>query len=84
MLLFTNNESNQERLYDKPNPAPYVRDGINDTEYFHGDNGAGLGASHQTGWTGVIARILQMIGSISAGDALNEDWAELLAYEDTD
>ena len=28
-------------------------------EYFHGDNGAGIGASHQTGWTGCIARIIQ-------------------------
>jgi hypothetical protein len=31
-------------------------------EYFHGDNGAGLGASHQTGWTGLIGKILQQIG----------------------
>jgi hypothetical protein len=29
-------------------------------EYFHGDNGAGLGASHQTGWTGLIARLIQL------------------------
>ena len=28
-------------------------------EYFHGDNGAGIGASHQTGWTGLIAKLLQ-------------------------
>ncbi|HVJ66764.1 MAG TPA: hypothetical protein VM510_02200, partial [Caulifigura sp.] len=35
-------------------------------EYFHGDNGAGLGASHQTGWTGVIARILDIFGTVSA------------------
>jgi hypothetical protein len=32
-------------------------------EYFHGDNGAGLGASHQTGWTGTIARLIQLMGS---------------------
>ena len=31
-------------------------------EYFHGDNGAGLGASHQTGWTGLVARLLQIEG----------------------
>jgi len=31
-------------------------------EFFHGDNGAGLGASHQTGWTGVIARLIQILG----------------------
>ena len=31
-------------------------------EYFHGDNGAGIGASHQTGWTGVVAKLLQQSG----------------------
>ena len=35
---------------------PHWRDHILFHEYFHGDNGAGLGASHQTGWTGMIAR----------------------------
>jgi hypothetical protein len=33
-------------------------------EYFHGDNGAGLGASHQTGWTGVVARLIQMFAQL--------------------
>jgi hypothetical protein len=36
--------------------------------YFHGDNGAGLGASHQTGWTGLIARLLDLFGRIEAKD----------------
>jgi hypothetical protein len=35
-------------------------------EYFHGDNGAGLGASHQTGWTGIIARGTQLFASTTA------------------
>ena len=39
-------------------------------EYFHGDNGAGLGASHQTGWTGVIARLLDLFGRLDASDVL--------------
>lgn len=39
-------------------------------EYFHGDNGAGLGASHQTGWTGVIAAVLDLFGRVSKADAL--------------
>jgi hypothetical protein len=39
---------------------PYWRDLILFYEYFHGDNGAGIGASHQTGWTGLIARLLQL------------------------
>jgi hypothetical protein len=35
-------------------------------EYFHGDNGAGLGASHQTGWTGVVARGMHMFATSTA------------------
>jgi hypothetical protein len=31
-------------------------------EYFHGDNGAGIGASHQTGWTALIAKLIQQYG----------------------
>ena len=44
---------------------PDWRDHIQFHEYFHGDNGAGLGASHQTGWTGLIARIVQVFASVS-------------------
>ena len=39
---------------------PYWRDLVLFYEYFHGDNGAGIGASHQTGWTGLIARLIQV------------------------
>jgi hypothetical protein len=45
---------------------PYWRDYILFYEYFHGDNGAGLGASHQTGWTGLIARLIQLYGLVDA------------------
>ena len=45
---------------------PYWRDYILFNEYFHGDNGAGLGASHQTGWTGVIARLIYLFGHLDA------------------
>ena len=38
---------------------PYFRDCLLFHEYFHGDNGSGLGAAHQTGWTGLIAKLLQ-------------------------
>ena len=41
-------------------------------EYFHGDNGAGLGASHQTGWTGVVARMTQLFGYLDAQTILRE------------
>ena len=41
---------------------PNWRDMILFYEYFHGDNGAGIGASHQTGWTGLVAKLLQQSG----------------------
>jgi hypothetical protein len=44
---------------------PYWKDYILFYEYFHGDNGAGLGASHQTGWTGLIARVLDLFARIT-------------------
>jgi hypothetical protein len=45
---------------------PYWRDLILFYEYFHGDNGAGLGASHQTGWTGTVAFMLDIFGRVDA------------------
>ena len=39
---------------------PHWRDCLSFYEYFHGDNGAGLGASHQTGWTGIVARMMHL------------------------
>jgi hypothetical protein len=44
------------------NKDPHWRDLILFYEYFHGDNGAGLGASHQTGWTGLVAKLLEQSG----------------------
>ena len=41
---------------------PHWRDLVPFYEYFHGDTGAGLGASHQTGWTGLVAKLLQQSG----------------------
>jgi hypothetical protein len=43
---------------------PHWRDCLLFYEYFHGDNGAGLGASHQTGWTGIIARIMHLFATV--------------------
>jgi hypothetical protein len=45
---------------------PHWNDCIQFYEYFHGDNGAGLGASHQTGWTGLIARVMHFFATTSA------------------
>jgi len=51
---------------------PHWKDYILFYEYFHGDNGAGLGASHQTGWTGIIARVMDLYARGSA-----EDWLKV-------
>jgi hypothetical protein len=45
---------------------PHWRDYILFYEYIHGDNGAGLGASHQTGWTGAVASLIQIFGMLDA------------------
>jgi len=52
---------------DKFQADPHWRDLILFYEYFHGDNGAGLGASHQTGWTGIIARAMHLFATTTAG-----------------
>jgi hypothetical protein len=41
---------------------PHWHDCILFYEYFHGDNGAGIGASHQTGWTGIVAKLIELFG----------------------
>ena len=49
---------------------PHWRDCIFFHEYFHGDNGAGIGASHQTGWSGCIANLIDIFRSVDAADVL--------------
>jgi Glycosyl hydrolase family 63 C-terminal domain len=58
---------------------PQWRDYIQFYEYFHGDNGAGLGASHQTGWTGVIARAMHLFATTSADQVL--ELGKMAAFE---
>ena len=52
---------------------PHWRDYVQFYEYFHGDTGAGLGASHQTGWTGIVARLLHLFATTSAEKQLSSD-----------
>jgi hypothetical protein len=47
---------------EKLQTDPHFRDHVLFYEYFHGDNGAGIGASHQTGWTGLVAKLIQQSG----------------------
>jgi hypothetical protein len=48
---------------------PHWRDYLVFSEYFHGDNGAGIGASHQTGWTGLVAKLIQQQGEQTAAES---------------
>ena len=71
--IFLKDEKGRRPVYGgtaKFQEDPHWRDYILFYEYFHGDNGAGLGASHQTGWTGVIARLLDIFGRLGADDVL--------------
>ena len=45
--------------FDKLGHDPHFRDHVLFHEYFHGDTGRGLGAEHQTGWTALVAKLLQ-------------------------
>jgi len=63
--IFLKDESGRRPVYggaEKFQTDPHWKDLILFYEYFHGDNGAGIGASHQTGWTGCVARIIQAGG----------------------
>jgi len=71
--IFTRNEQGRRPVYggtEKFQNDPYWRDYILSYEYFHGDNGAGLGASHQTGWTGLVAKLIQLYGLLDPKRAL--------------
>jgi hypothetical protein len=64
--IFLKDDSGQRPVYGatrKFQEDPHWQDLILFYEYFHGDNGAGLGASHQTGWTGVIARAMHLFAT---------------------
>jgi len=61
MRIFTKNEKGERPVngaYEKVQKDPHFKDHILFYEYFHGDNGSGLGAGHQTGWTGIIAELI--------------------------
>jgi hypothetical protein len=71
--LFLRDENGRRPVYggtEKFQSDPHWRDHILFYEYFHGDNGAGLGASHQTGWTGLVAKSIQLYGLLDSKRAL--------------
>jgi hypothetical protein len=71
--MFLRDESGRRPVFggvEKFQRDPYWRDHLLFYEYFHGDNGAGIGASHQTGWTGVVAMLMQLFGRTDAASFL--------------
>jgi hypothetical protein len=65
--IFLRNDSGQRPVYGstkKFQTDPHWKDYVLFYEYFHGDNGAGLGASHQTGWTGLVATMIELFGRL--------------------
>ena len=71
--IFLRDERGRRPVYgatEKFQSDPHFRDLILFYEYFHGDEGAGLGASHQTGWTGLVARLLQLFAVLTPQDSL--------------
>ena len=72
--IFLRDESGRRPVFggsDKFQNDPHFRDHVLFYEYFHGDNGAGLGASHQTGWTGIVAKLIQLFGYLTPELALS-------------
>jgi hypothetical protein len=80
--IFVRDETGKRPVYGgskKFQEDPHWKDYILFYEYFHGDNGAGLGASHQTGWTGLIARSLDLFARSSPEIMLQTAKDELIA-----
>jgi hypothetical protein len=72
--IFAKDEKGHRPVYgatEKFQTDPHWQDLILFFEYFHGDNGAGIGANHQTGWTGCIARSIQLAGFLNKDLVLN-------------
>jgi hypothetical protein len=72
--IFVRDKSGRRPVYggtEKFQTDPQWKDHILFYEYFHGDNGAGLGASHQTGWTGTVAKLIEIFGRLDGQQLLD-------------
>jgi hypothetical protein len=77
--IFLQDKSGRRPVYggtEKFQTDPFWKDYILFYEYFHGDNGAGLGASHQTGWTGLVAKLIEIFGRLDATQVLKAGKAD--------
>jgi len=82
--IFLRDERGRRAVYggtERFQTDPHWRDHILFYEYFHGDNGAGLGASHQTGWTGAVAGLIRLFGRVDAKKLLAAGKAAVFVRE---
>ena len=82
--IFLRDKSGRRPVYggtEKFQADPQWKDYILFYEYFHGDNGAGLGASHQTGWTGLVAGLIDLFGRIDGAQYLDAGKAGAFAKQ---
>ena len=83
--IFLRDKSGRRPVYggtEKFQTDPQWKDYILFYEYFHGDNGAGLGASHQTGWTGVVAKLIELFGKLDGAQLLDAGKAGAFAKKE--
>jgi hypothetical protein len=84
--IFLKDASGRRPVYggtEKFQSDPHWKDYLLFYEYFHGDNGAGLGASHQTGWTGTVAKLIEIFGRMNAEQFLAVGKSSAFAKQET-
>jgi hypothetical protein len=84
--IFVTDTSGRRPVYggtEKFQSDPHWKDLVLFYEYFHGDNGAGLGASHQTGWSGLAAKMIELFGRIDGEQLLAGGRAEAFVKKET-
>jgi hypothetical protein len=85
--IFLRDESDRRPVYggtEKFQTDPHWKDCLLFFEYFHGDNGAGIGASHQTGWTGLVRKLIEVFGRLDGQKLLETGRAGAFASEHTE
>jgi len=83
--IFLRDQSGRRPVYggtEKFQTDPQWKDYILFYEYFHGDNGAGLGASHQTGWTGLVGGLIDLFGRLDGTQFLNAGKTAVFARQE--
>ncbi len=84
--IFLRDKSGRRPVFggtEKFQTDPLWKDNLLFYEYFHGDNGAGLGASHQTGWTGIVAKLIEIFGRIDPQQLLDAGKAGAFAKDES-